>query len=364
MRLYKKENTRINHWHCCLLLVVSLCLWSSCGADVQNKLKPKPSAFGKINEINVIADKALWEGAVGDTFRYYFTSAYPILPQPESYFSVRHFTAEDLIKDPIRKEFQTYIILGNLKDTDSGASKLIARDLKVDALSPTATAGHTKIGKNKWALDQIIFYMYADKDDTLIKTITKNFTAVAKRIKEMDSNALESTIFQQGDNNKLRREIKEKMGVDLRLPSDYFEALYKDSTMWLRRETDVLSANIFIHKLKYTNKSQLSKNGIKAIRDRLGKYVSTDIENTYMRTNDVDLPMLTQVVTIDNRYAVEAKGIWDIVNDYMGGPFISYLIHDKDTNELILLDGFIHAPSKKKRDYMQQMEYLLSNVKL
>ena len=361
MRLYKKLLVdKLYLWSC----MISLCLFASCGADVQGKLQPKPSAFGKINEINIIADQDLWDGAVGDTFRYYFTSAYPILPQPEPFFTIRHFTAKDLLSDPIRKEFQTYIFLGNMKDDSSPTGKLITKDLKVDPLSESTIAGKTKVGKDKWAIGQTLFYMYAGSEDVLTKTIVNNFTAVAKRINESDRRAIEATIYQLGENKKLRREVKEKMGIDIRLPGDYFQALHKDSTMWLRRETDVLSANIFIHKMKYTNKAQLSKAGIKEIRDQLGKYVSTDIDGTYMRTNDVDLPIITKIVTIDNKYSIEARGIWDIVNDYMGGPFISYIIHDQDKGELLFLDGFIHAPSKKKRDYMQQLEFILSNVKL
>ncbi len=82
-----------------------------------------------------------------------------------------------------------------------------------------------------------------------------------------------------------------------------------------------------------------------------------------MRINDVDLPMFTYVKTINNRYAIEARGIWELENDYMGGPFISYLIHNPDKNELLFLDGFVYAPQEDKRNYVQYLEHLLSNVK-
>ena len=37
---------------------------------------------------------------------------------------------------------------------------------------------------------------------------------------------------------------------------------------------------------------------------------------------------------------------------------------DPKTNEIILIEGFVHAPSKKKRDYMQQLEYIFRSLKL
>ena len=108
----------------------------------------------------------------------------------------------------------------------------------------------------------------------------------------------------------------------------------------------------------------MTKEGIKEIRNTLGKYVSTEIENTYMYINDVDLPMFLKTMQIDNHYAVEARGIWEIENDYMGGPFISYTIHNPESNELLYLDGFIHAPGREKRNYMQQLEKIFTSCSL
>jgi hypothetical protein len=127
--------------------------------------------------------------------------------------------------------------------------------------------------------------------------------------------------------------------------------------------TKEFSSNIILHKLPYTAKEQLSYEGFKSLRDTLTKrYVSSDVENSYMLINDVDLPLFIKPVEFNNFYAVEAKGIWELNNDYMGGPFISYLIHNPNNNELYLLDGFVFAPSKKKRELMQYLEFILNTV--
>ena len=152
--------------------------------------------------------------------------------------------------------------------------------------------------------------------------------------------------------------------MDLRIPSDYFVAIQDTNSLWLRKETEYLSSNVLIHKTAYNNEDQLTKEGIKNLRDQLGKeYISTEIKNTYMRTNDVDLPMLTNVIDLNGAYTIEARGIWDIVNDFMGGPFLSYLILNKEKNELIFIDCFVHAPCKKKRDYMMHLEYIVESAK-
>jgi len=215
------------------------------------------------------------------------------------------------------------------------------------------------MGKNKWADGQILVYLFGNSEEDLTNNIKAKFPAISRRIYEADSDIVEATVYASGDGGELGDKIKEKLGVTMRIPADYILAVEDKKTMWLRKETDFVSSNIFLYKTKYQDKSQFTKEGIKAIRDSLGrKFVSTDVEDTYMRTNDQDLPMLTKVVTLNNNYAVEARGIWDIVNDFMGGPYISYLIHNPSTNDLLYVDGFVHAPGKKKRDYIQQLEFV------
>ena len=156
------------------------------------------------------------------------------------------------------------------------------------------------------------------------------------------------------------------MGVNLKVPGDYFKAIYDDETqtMWLPRDgRKGESFNILIHKLKYTDEKQLSKAGIKEIRDFLGKrFVSTTLDSTYMHIDDVNLPMFVETITLDDYYTLEARGIWEIVNDFMAGPFMSYLIHNPKTNELLFVDGFVYAPGETKRDMMQELEVIMASI--
>ena len=331
-----------------------------------SKFEPRVNAFGRANHLVVIADEDLWKGAVGDTFKYYFSSAYLILPQPEPIFDLQHWTAYEITSEPIRQKKRNYLILGNLADMDSPTTKIIAKDLGEENLHRAQSDKNfnSTIGKNKWAEGQNLFYLFGNSKEELIENIKDKFPAIAKKINEADEELIAATVYAGGDHIEVMETVKEKLGVDIRIPHDYFLAFDDGSTIWLRKETDFLSSNIILHRLKYTDKSQLTGAGIKAIRDSLGKkLISTEIENTYMRTNDQDLPMVTRVISLNGNYALEARGIWDIVNDFMGGPFISYIIHKPDTDELLFVDGFVHAPGKKKRDYMQQLEYIFRSIK-
>jgi uncharacterized protein DUF4837 len=350
-----------------ILLFSGLFMWAGCSNDFTDKLSPVPVAFGKINELVLVADKSVWDGDIGDTIRYYLSSAYIILPQPEPVLDIRYYEPKELRAVPGRKNFRSYLFIGDLNDADSPTTKMIKEDIGSEGVyrANEDPAFNISVGNNKWAKDQILIYQFAKDKSTLIDNIKKNAATILKRVNRHDSEVVDANIYQGGANAELTSLVEAKMGVEMKVPYDYFLALNDSitNTIWIRKETDYLSSNIFLYKFPYKDQEQLSKAGIKNQLNRLGLYVSTEIDGTYKHINDVDLPMYTTNMQLDGKYAVETRGIWDIENDYMGGPYISYSILNPTTNEILLVEGFIHAPGKKKRDYMQQLEYIFGTLK-
>ena len=352
-------------------LFVGLMIWvalliSGCSAEQIKSLQAVPMAFGENNRINIVADQELWDGEVGDTFRFYYASPFLLLPQPEPIFDLRHFTPIKLSSEPLRKELRTYIFLADLNDEDSPTTRLLKSDIGAENFrrAKEDPKYNTTIGRDKWAKGQLLIYSFAFGQNLLIHNIKKNFPALMKKIKEADRKQMESTVYVIGSDYKIEDKIKTKFNAEMRIPKDYFVAVEDSNSLWLRLEGKKYSSNLIIHQLKYTDRSQLTKEGLKMIRDSLGKlYITTEIDGAYMRTNDKDLPIFTKNIELNGNYALEARGIWDIVNDYMGGPFLSYMVHKKGTDQLLFIDGFIYAPGKEKRDYMQHLEMVISSLK-
>ncbi len=349
-----------------LLACIALLGWS-CSEEAQRSLKPTPLAVGNINQLTIIADQDTWEGTVGDTLNYYFSGPYPLLPQPEPLLDLKHFTPEQLNADPLRRELRTYLFIADLSDEDSPATQLIKRDLGEERVRKAVEDGNFApiAGHDKWASGQLLVYQFANSQDQLIDLIRKNFPAILKEIYKEDEEKIDATVYLDGESNKLNNEVTEKMGIQLRVPNEYFLALSDDKVIWLRKENPKISSNILIYKVKYTDQKQLSGEGLKAIRDSLGKqYITSTEPNSFMRVNDEDLPLLIDETTLDGHYALEGRGIWEIVNDFMGGPFVSYLIHNPDKDELVFLDGFLWAPGEDKRDAMQYLNYILHTARI
>jgi hypothetical protein len=348
-----------------ILWLAFLVAFPGCSEEVQRSLKSVPTAFGKVNQLIVVADEDLWESEVGDTFRYYYSAAYPILPQPEPIFDLKHFTPSDLISDPLRKELRNYLFLANMDDNESATTQLILKDIGEEKVrrAKEEPKYNTSVGRDKWAKGQLLIYQFGFSRDELIKNVKQNFPAISKKINEADKKKIEATVYLDGENELMKEKLRGLIGVNLRIPNDYIMASDSPDMIWLRKETYETSSNILLRKLPYTDQTQLTKAGIKEIRNELGKNISSEIPDTYMKINDIDLPMLSNVKTMNNYYAVEARGIWELANDYMGGAFVSYLIHNPTSNELLFVDGFVHAPGKDKREYMQYLEHIISSVK-
>ncbi|MBI5915749.1 MAG: DUF4837 family protein [Bacteroidetes bacterium] len=347
-----------------------LFLWS-CASDTSGSVRPvtqrqQPHSHGKINQILVVADSSLWKGAVGDSFFYYFNAPYILLPQPEPIFDLIHRTPEELTVQTAKKEFRTIIFLADLNDENSSTARLLRADLGAAKLVEVQQGKgyNVTVGQDKWARSQLLFYISGFGEGKLAENIAANFPAIAKKINEKDGETVKANTYQGGENVKLEAEVLAKFGVKMEIPKGYKLAKYDGSTntLWLRNDDREIIANLLLRKLPYTDKKQLTKVGIKKIRDEVAKIVTTQQPNSYMHINDVDLPLFVENITLNETYTVQARGVWDMVNDFKGGPFISNLMLNPKTNELVLVDGFIFAPGKDKRNYMQEMEMVLSSA--
>ncbi|NNE28623.1 MAG: DUF4837 family protein [Saprospiraceae bacterium] len=342
-----------------------LIFFGACSEEFTSRLDPLTNALGIASQVTVITDEDMWVGTVGDTFEYYFGAAYPILPQPEPLFDLRHFTPQDLAEDGLRKQLRTYVLLADLSKSDSPTTKLVVKDLGPAKVTKAREEEdyHMAVGYDRWARGQIVIYLFANSQEELMEQIGNRFPSMAKRINDFDEEKVVATVYLAGSSQKLNPLVEETYQMKMDIPNDYFLAIQEGKTIWLRKETDFLSSNILMTEVPYTSKDQFSKKGLKRLRDSLGlKYVSTSSEATFMRINDTDLPMVVTPKNLGGSFGVEARGIWEIENDFMGGPFLSYAVLAPDNSRVIFIDGFVHAPSKEKRKFMQRLEVIFKSI--
>ena len=94
------------------------------------------------------------------------------------------------------------------------------------------------------------------------------------------------------------------------------------------------------------------------IKAMLQKNVPGMFENTYMTIAPVIDPSVKYLNYKGHAFA-EIRGLWDVHNDYMGGPFVAHVFYSPDGKYMIGLEGFVYAPKFDKRQYLRQVESII-----
>ena len=84
--------------------------------------------------------------------------------------------------------------------------------------------------------------------------------------------------------------------------------------------------------------------------------------NMYMATDTNFLQV--RGINLKNQYAPEARGLWYMKDDAMGGPFVSLSRVDTLNNRVIVVEGFVYSPEKMKRGFIRRLEASLYTLNL
>ncbi len=347
-----------------LIFCVAILAGSSCADEIIAPHSSIPPAFGKVNELTVLSDQNMWEGAVGDTLDFYYTGAFPITPTPEPMLDLRHFNNYQITKSTVFKHYRSYVILANLADAESPITQMVKKDIGEENYRKAMKDPNFNsiVGKNKWAKGQILIYLFAPTESQLIDVIKEKLPDVVERVYEHDLKQIEANTYGGGEHVIAQNTIFEMMQVDSRIPKEFVIAKksISENMIWLRKDVrDESIENIVIKSIPYTSEKQFETDSIIAMINDFGaKHI---VENE-IKVNNRDLPTYEFTRTIDTRYMKEIRGIWESTQKFMGGPYIAYLIKDDENENLIFAMSFIFAPGEQKRNLIQQDDMIIRQL--
>ena len=297
----------------------------SCSGNQQKLL---PASSGNINNISVVTNDELWEGAVGEVIRENFGRPIYGLPQIEPIFSLSHIPS---------KVF-------------SGFATKSRTILKIDVSENEGVFNF----KNTYASPQRIIQITANSPDKIIEIINENLNSIYST---MYFNEIQEKQRRISKNLNKTQAIKKNTGVSLRFPSAYRVAKADTNFVWIRRDIETGSVNLFIQRQRnQTEQSIIEK------RDSISKiYIPGPVENTYMSTDLIYTPN-TQQINVGVKQVFETRGLWEIEGQFMAGPFLNFQIK-LDDDDFIMLDGFVYSPGSTKREYIFELEAIMRSLK-
>ena len=296
----------------------------------ENQQKLLPASSGNINNVSVVTSDELWDGAVGDIIRENFGRPIYGLPQIEPVFSLSHIPS---------KVF-------------SGFATKSRTILKVDISEKEGVFNF----KNTYASPQRIIQITANSVDKIIEIINENLNSIYST---MYLNEIREKQRRISKNLNQTQAIKNSTGLTLRFPSAYRVAKVDSNFVWIRRDIETGSVNLFISRYNDKNNSSILK-----IRDSISKHhIPGPVENTFMSTDPIYTPS-SQQISIRGKQILETRGLWEIKGQFMAGPFLNYRF-ESNTNqdEYIMLDGFVYSPGSSKREYVFELEAIMRSLK-
>ena len=72
----------------------------------------------------------------------------------------------------------------------------------------------------------------------------------------------------------------------------------------------------------------------------------------------------TRPIAVQGCFAYEARGLWRVEGDCMGGPFVSHARVDTLHGRVVVAEAFVYSPGTPKRDLVRQLEASLYTLRL
>ena len=224
------------------------------------------------------------------------------------------------------------------------------------------TTNKFTIYKDLYSKPQLFFLIQGEDEDILRNYLLENKSLIINTIKDGERREKIRRIRKSVSNSNV---LSERIGIKLVYPSIYKTVKDTVNFVWLEKQILKGTLNIISYRLPKSSLSDLPKiNEIIKARDSIGKlYIPGRLEGTYM-TTDNDYKPYFYKQNINKNIIFQTKGIWEVKNDFMAGPFLNYLLKDNKTNEWVVIEGFAFAPSVSKREYMFELSSILSTISL
>jgi hypothetical protein len=294
------------------------------------------NSSGNLNNLTIVVDNLLWEDNVGEQIRTVFAAPLEGLPQDEPIFSLSQ------IPPSVFSGFAT-------------KSRII---LKIEKGKPAATA----ISEDLFAKPQTLVLVTGKTNQEIIDQIESN------------SKQIISVFKKEEIKEKLRRislslhddsDLKKAFGISIKFPTAYRIAKKEDKFFWIRKDIPTGTMDLMIYEvpLSTIKEGDSTITDIVRMRDSIGKtHIPGPVEGSYMITEESYAPYLFEI-NLDNKPTYETKGIWDVKNAFMAGPFINYAIKDLQNNRYLVVEGYVFSPSIEKRDHIFEMESIIKSIK-
>ena len=325
-----------------LCLLVFAMLMCSCSGDGEKK-KVLVSSKGLPSELLLVVDKAVWDSDLQDSINSIVKAQVPGLMQVEELFRVTRIFSKDY--EATHTTFHTQLFV------------------KVDKTLDKPLMGTRR---NEYAKPQVELVVAAPSIDVLREYLMLN----SDRIKEI---LLEAQIEKRVEllrkkySKKVDDDLKEVLGMTVRAPENMRATKKGNRFLWGGTNLLEKDLNLVVYTYDWHGEDITDVELYVEKRDSVMKLnIPGSSEGQWMRTvreRENKRPLVEcRERRINGREVLEVRGLWEMRNGALGGPFVSISRVDTAAQRVIVGEGFVYSPSTDKRDLVRQMEATLRTL--
>lgn len=310
----------------------------------------KPISIGTQGRIDVIMPKLLWEGRLGEVVKDRVAPLIDYYPNEEYLF--------DLVQST-KKQFKS-------------GSKKQKNLLEFEINSHEQIEAGLKYSSDIWASDQAMVKIIGKNQQDLYDIFIDHSQEIQNHFMELEIKRMKVNLLRE-KNYSSEKELLLKHNLSLTVPKDMQLVINNDNFAAFVEKRMVSEQNtkagdlqqfVVIYHYPYTDKSQLTKESLLEKRDSVvKKYFRGKDTNAYMITAPESLvPSFAKETLFKGNYAFEIRGMYSMINEFRGGPFINISLIDEKRGRIVTLEAHLFAPKFSKRPYMMELETILNTL--
>lgn len=324
-----------------VLVVLSLGMISSCDSNTKDNKKPRQSMLytsgGRPSEVLIVMAEQNWKMSAGDTIRNTLGEVAPWMAQNEPEYRLAQID-----------KFQFGIVYKKF------------RNILIVKFDKSYKKSKVKVKHNVWSRPQTVVTITSPNIGSFITAYGNTY----EQIKEYyHKNELYRVVdaYERINVKSISKRMQEKFSFKMVVPKGYSIVSDKADFMRIVRLSRDMEEGLLIYTFPYSDTSDFNYHNIIALRDSLTKiYIPGPVDSSYMKVSSF-FPPAVYTVKFNGNYATEIRSLWDVHGYALGGPYMSYTFVDTIANRMVMIDGYIQAPRKEKRDIMLRIEAILGS---
>lgn len=322
-----------------LLLLFTLLLTCACDGDSSGKQgTAKGRSTSQPYELLVVCNKEWLKTEAATALKTIIDADVPCLPQREPQFRTTKIEPSAFTK--------SFMFYANILTAD---------------INPKYEKAECGVARDVYARPQLLISLTAPDQASFDQLCHSYRERILDLLNEGELQR-ERGLLARRYSGLVQQKARQLFGCDLRVPEAINAVKTGKDFLWGSSEGQTEQyLNVCLYSVPFSSTSQLTQEAFLQRRDSVMKInIQGGHEGQYMATE----PRVVQCrnIALDGHTVQEVRGLWAMHGDAMGGPYVSLVQIDSARSRLLISEGFVYAPDKKKRNYVRQLEAALRTL--